>query len=142
MKKAVVFKSVLGTTEHYARTLAEKIGADVYRWYIVTKQGLAKYDLVVICTGPYEDWSPLSEFLTRNWEVLKDQTLIVVGVGEIPTDKKKGIRWSPQDRISKNMIDKIKFFELPGKLNPETADQVKDKNIDPIAEYIKEVEKK
>lgn len=139
MKKAVVFKSVLGTTENYARTLGEKVGGDVYRWYIVNKQGLSKYDLVVICSGPYEDWDPLAEFITRNWEILKDQTVIVVAVGEIPSDE--GVKWQPQEKIPKSMAGKIKFFELPGKLNPETEKEIKDENINPIIEYIEKVEK-
>ena len=138
MKKAVIFKSLLGTTEKYARTLGEKIDGDVYRWYIVNDRGLAQYDLVVICSGPYDDWEPLAEFIETHWTVLKDQKVIVVAVGEIPD--KEGAGWKPHEKIPEAMAKQIKIFELPGKLNPETADEVKMENVDVVVEYIKEIE--
>lgn len=138
MKKAVIFKSLLGTTEQYARKLGERISGDVYRWYIVNKHGLAQYELIVICSGPYDDWEPLAEFIGENWEVLKNQVVIVVAVGEDP--KRLGAGWKPHEKIPAAMAKQIKIFELPGKLNPETADQVKDENIEDVVKYVEDVE--
>lgn len=140
MKKVVVYKSVLGTSEEYSKKLAERIGGDVFQWYRMKRDDLVEYDLVVVCSGPYENWVPLAEFLQKDWDILKDKTVIILAVGEIPSEE--GVHWKPQEKLPESIVEHLTFFELPGRLNPETAKEVKPENLDPIVEYIKGLDKK
>jgi len=140
MKKVVVYKSVLGTTKEYSEWISEEVGADTFQWYQVNRQDLAKYELVVVASGPYEHWEPLAGYLEKNWDILKDKEVIVVCVGEIPSDD--GVKWEPGEKVNRQIWEKVKYFELPGRLNPETADLVSKENVAPIVAYIKEIEEK
>lgn len=139
MRKAVIYKSVLGTTKQYSTWLSNKIGADVFRWYLLRKEDLARYDILVVASGPYENWDPLAKFLMRNWDVLKDKKVVVMAIGEIPSEE--GVKWRVHEKIPGEIKDSITYFELPGKLNPETADQIKEENLKPIIEHVEKLEK-
>lgn len=138
MKKIVVYKSVLGTTKDYSEWISKQVNADTFQWYQVNRRDLAQYDLVVVASGPYEHWQPLADYLEKNWDILKDKTVVVVCVGEIPSDD--GVHWEPKEKVKADIWEKITYFKLPGRLNPETADLVSEENVTPIVAHIKKAE--
>lgn len=138
MKKIVVYKSVLGTTKEYSEWISEEVGADTFQWYQINRNDLTYYDLVVVASGPYGCWEPLADYLEKSWNILKDKEVIIVCVGKVPSTE--GKKCEPKDKVKRQIWEKVKYFALPGRLNPETADLVSKDRVVPIIEYIREVE--
>lgn len=50
---AVIYRSILGTTEQYAKWLAEDINADIFKFKEIDKSRIGEYKKYVIASGSY-----------------------------------------------------------------------------------------
>ena len=139
MKVLIVYKSFLGSTETYANWLAEEVGGEARRWGKVGKEDLTKCDVIVVSSGTYAGWMPLSGYLKKKWDVIKDKNVVVVAVGAAPADD----QWSVQsyEKIPKDIRKGIEYYKIPGKAG-EDKSRIKKENLDPIVQYIAGLRKK
>ena len=85
MKKvAVVYCSKSGYTEKYARWIAKAVDADLLQGEKTKAEDLLKYDTIVYGGGLYAVGINGIRLITKNYEKLKDKTLVIFGVGASP----------------------------------------------------------
>ena len=117
MSTIVVYKSKYGSTEQYAKWIAEELGADLRNAEHTKLNDLLPYDTVIYGAGVYIGCIAGIALISDNYERLKDKKLIVFTVGLTdPADKKKY-----DDLITKNftwtMKDTIPVFHFRGALD-------------------------
>jgi menaquinone-dependent protoporphyrinogen IX oxidase len=134
MATAIVYRTILGNTEQYAKWLAEEIDADLYLINKIEKKDLKEYDIVVVSSGIYIGWMPLVNFLKNNWDVLCKKKVVVVAVGLSSKDNPSGIK--SLLKIPEAIREKIKYYKLPGRIASLNADFVKRENVRPVTDYI------
>ncbi|MCE5287397.1 MAG: flavodoxin domain-containing protein [Pelosinus sp.] len=113
---AVAFKSKYGTTEKYAKWIAEEVGADIYPVDEIKADDLEKYDTVVYCGGLYVGGIMGLAFIKKNYWKFRKKKVIVVAVG---STLKKGdaIAEIKNKNFSEAMKTGVKLFILRGGLN-------------------------
>lgn len=81
MKIAVIYTSKYGTTERYAKWIADDTGADLLRQDDCRVKDLEKYDCLVF-GGPIHAGGILGiRFLQKNYKKLSDKKIFVFAVG-------------------------------------------------------------
>jgi menaquinone-dependent protoporphyrinogen IX oxidase len=79
---AVIYHSKYGSTERYARWIAEELGAPVFDARKFKKKDLALYDTIVYGGGIYAGGIKGIELITKNWyKGLDEKKVIVFAVG-------------------------------------------------------------
>ncbi len=135
MKTAIIYKSYLGATREYAEWLSESVEADVFR-YEQAKEGLlGKYDRLIVMSGTYAGTMPLTRFLTKNWDDIKNKKIIAIAVGGEPADGKGSVE--AYHKIPKEIRDNIKYYKIQGKFFIFPTGGIKKENLNEIIEYIK-----
>ncbi|NLM44603.1 MAG: hypothetical protein GX201_11430 [Clostridiales bacterium] len=82
MKKvAVVFKSKYGSTEKYAKWIAEDTCAEIFKVSEIKADKLEEFDTIVYCGGLYAGGILGFSFIKNNYYKFCDKKLIVVAVG-------------------------------------------------------------
>ncbi len=114
-KTAVVLKSNYGTTEKYARWIAEDTKADLFESGQVKLEVLLSYDTIVYCGGLYAGGMLGFRFIKKNYEKLKQKRLIVVAVGATLKGE-EAIAEIKEKNLIPEMHD-VPFFLLRGGLN-------------------------
>lgn len=115
-KVAVVYKSKYGSTEKYARWIAEDAKADIFKVNKIKIDKLREYDTIVYCGGLYAGGMLGFSFIKKNYDKLRDKKLIVAAVGA--TLKKEDAAYEvKKQNLTAEMMDNIKFFLLRGGLN-------------------------
>lgn len=85
----IIYAGKYGTTERYAKWIAEKTGADVYPVHQVTTKKLKQYDTVVYGGAVYGGTIQGIRFLKKHLTELKQRNLILFTVGlTMPGDEK------------------------------------------------------
>lgn len=117
MKKvAVVFKSKYGSSEKYAKWIAEDAGAEVFKAGEIKVDKLEEYDTIVYCGGLYAGGILGFSLIKKNYHKLHDKKLIVVAVGAtLKTDE--AIEEVKAQNLTDEMKDRVQFFLLRGGLN-------------------------
>lgn len=135
MKKAIVYKSRLGSTEKYAQWLKEEIGADLFKHSQLKGKKLNDYDLVVVMSGTYAGMMPLIGYLKKNWQYLENKKVIVVAVGAAPEDDE--VSKKSYLKIPEYIREKIKYFKkIRGRMVGEKEDLVKKENLEAVIKKI------
>lgn len=151
MKILILYKTKYGSTEQYARWIAEEVNADIYDVGSFNIDNLDNYDIIIIGSPTYMGQIKMKGFIEKNWEILKSKNIYLFNVGMFPWE-------TPESRKSFEMIpehirDKIGFSKLPGRLDPGRLnlleklmvkltkampeDKVSRDNITPIVKWIK-----
>ncbi|HBN86262.1 MAG TPA: flavodoxin [Clostridiales bacterium] len=89
MKTLVIYKSVTGFTEKYARWIAEVLSADLYAAKDIKLEKMLEYDCIIFGGRLYAVGIDGVALIKRNFEKLKDKRLIIFTTGASP--KKEGI---------------------------------------------------
>ncbi len=115
-KIAVVYKSKYGTTERYAKWIAEDVGASIFKSDKVKVNQLKEYDVIVYCGGLYAGGILGFNVIKRNYSMLSDKRLIVVAVGKKKKkeDELEGVK---NHHLTDEIKGKVEFFMLRGGLN-------------------------
>ena len=114
-KIAVVYKSNYGTTQKYARWIAQDTGADLFVCGKIGIDALLAYDAIVYCGALYAGGMLGFKFIKRNFEKLKQKRLIVVAVGAT-LKKAEEIPDVRDHNLSPEMRD-VPFYLLRGGLD-------------------------
>jgi menaquinone-dependent protoporphyrinogen IX oxidase len=113
---AVIFKSKYGTTEKYAKWIAEEVGADIYPVKEITADDLEKYDTIIYCGGLYAGGIMGISFIKNNYGKFRKKKVIVVAVGST-LKKDDAIAELKDKNFTEEMKKDVKMFILRGGLN-------------------------
>jgi len=117
MKKvAVVYKSKYGSTEKYAKWIAEDTCADIFKVNEIKLDKLGEFDTIVYCGGIYAGGILGFSFIRNNYFKFRDKKLIVVAVGAT-LKKDEAIEEVKTQNLTDEMKGNVEFFLLRGGLN-------------------------
>lgn len=115
-KVAVVYKSKYGSTEKYAKWIAEETYADIFKVSEIETTKLEDYDTIVYCGGLYVGGILGFSFVKKNYFKFCDKKLIVAAVGAT-LKKAEAIEKIKAQNFTDEMQDKVQLFLLRGGLN-------------------------
>jgi menaquinone-dependent protoporphyrinogen IX oxidase len=115
-KVAVLYKSKYGSTEKYARWIAEDAKADIFKVDEIKIDKLKDYDTIVYCGGLYAGGMLGFSFIKKNYNNFRDKKLIVAAVGAT-LKKEDAADEVKKQNLTAEMMDNVKFFLLRGGLN-------------------------
>lgn len=118
VKTAVIYKTKYGSTEKYARWIAEEVGGDLFKSSEITPAQLENYDMIVFGGGLYSVNILGFSLIKNNFQKIKDKKLIVFSVG-VSTDTQKTAASIKNKNFTEEMQANIHFFYLRGALNYE-----------------------
>lgn len=153
MKLLILYKTKYGSTEQYAKWIAEEVDADISDIESFNINSLDNYEAIIIGSPTYMGQIQMKDFLEQNWEVLKNKNIYLFNVGMFPwehPDSKKSFEMIPE-----HIRDKIGFSKIPGKLDTsklslsekliarlakaKPEDKVSRDNITPVVKWVKEL---
>jgi len=117
MKKTIVlYKSNYGSSEKYAKWIAEETNADIFRLKDIKMGILENYDTICYCAGVYA--SAINGFskIKKIFDKISNKKIIVVAVGAAPNNNKTKISLEKSNFTDK-IKDKINFFVVRGEIN-------------------------
>lgn len=117
MNTAVIYKSHYGSTETYAKWLAEDLGADLLQADRVKPVDLQQYHTIVYGGGLYAGGVNGIALLTKNFEYIKDKALYLFTVGAADvtaTENIKAIRSALEKKLPPAMREKLHIYHLRG----------------------------
>jgi menaquinone-dependent protoporphyrinogen IX oxidase len=137
MKTIIAYKTKTGTTKQYAQWLGEALEVRPLSYSEIKPDDLKTCDACVVMSGTYASLMPLTKFLKKHWDLIKDKKVAVVAVGMAPPE----VGWSKfsYKQIPKPIREKIKYWKLPGMKDGKMAENlppVKKENLDPVIEYL------
>lgn len=77
----VVYKSKYGSTEKYAKWIAEELSADIFRANQINLKKLEKYTTIVYCGGLYVGGFLGFSLIKKNYSKLSNKKIIIAAVG-------------------------------------------------------------
>lgn len=117
MKKViVVYKSKYGTTEKYAKWIAQAVDATLCKADDVDIMTLKDYETIVYCGGLYAGGLLGFSLIKKHYLELSNKKLIVVAVGAT-LKKTEAIEEVRNQNLTDAMKEKTEFFLLRGGLN-------------------------
>ena len=117
-KIAVIYKSKYGSTEKYAKWIAEEVGADLYKSSQITPAQMEKYDVIVYGGGLYAVNILGLSLIKSNFQKIKNKKLVIFSVGASP-ENQKALADVKDKNFTQEMQAAIHFFHLRGALNYE-----------------------
>ncbi|OQB12394.1 MAG: flavodoxin [Firmicutes bacterium ADurb.Bin193] len=122
MSTVIIYKSKYGTTEKYARWLAEDLECDLLKVSDAKANHLAQYDTIIYGGGLYAGGVIGFSFIKKNFEKLKDKKIVLFAVGA-STQIEKAAEEVTSRNLTEEMRKSIKVFFLRGgldykKMNP------------------------
>ena len=123
-KILVIYKTKYGSTEQYAKWIAEELNADIYPVAEVTRDTLSAYDVIIF--GGYLHIGKIVgiEIVTQNWSILETKKIIVFSVSGSPPEKSDLQTWYAQN-VPEQMRSRIRYFPLQGRVkNLDLKDRV------------------
>lgn len=115
-KVAVVYKSKYGSTEKYAKWIAEDICADIFKVSEIKADKLEEFDTIVYCGGLYVGGILGFSFIKNNYSKFGNKRLIVVAVGAT-LKKDEAIEEIKARNLTDEMKNNVQFFLLRGGLD-------------------------
>ena len=85
-KIAVIYKSEYGSTKKYAEWIAEELDGDLIENVKIRADDLENYDIIVYGGGLYAGGINGISLINKEFDKLKDKSLIVFTVGLIKTN--------------------------------------------------------
>ena len=118
MKKvAVIYKGKYGSTEKYAKWIAEETGADVFTPETCRVKELEQYDVIVFGGAVHAGGISGIDFLKKNIGKIREKKILVFTVGlNIDTEETR------KELVSINLVKKLEglpCYFFPGAYNPE-----------------------
>jgi len=139
MSSVIVYRSFLGATRQYAEWLAASIKADIYNFKDISGEKLGRYNTIVVASGTYIGWMPLVRYLIQNWKQIENKNVIVLAVGLV--SEENAASKAAYNKIPGYIRAKIRYFKLPGKVDPVSSSSIKEENLDRVIEYVKSISK-
>jgi flavodoxin len=114
-KVAVIYKSRYGSTEKYARWIAEETGADLYKCSEISPGRMEDYDVIVYGGALYAVNILGISLIKNNYQKIKNKKLIIFSVGASP-ETQKALASVKDKNFTREMQAAIHFFHLRGAL--------------------------
>lgn len=117
MNIAVIYKSHYGSTETYAKWIAEDLGADLLQTDQVKPADLQRYQTIVYGGGLYAGNVNGSSLLTKNFECIKGKTLYLFTVGAADAadpENTSTIRNALKKKLPPALLEKLHIYHLRG----------------------------
>lgn len=117
MKAAVIYKSHYGSTEAYAKWMAEDLSADLLKAEKLKPADLQKYDIIIYGGGIYAGGVNGIDLLTKALEVLKDKKLFiftVCGSDATKPENIKAILDGMKQKLPSALFDNAHIYHLRG----------------------------
>ncbi len=115
-KTAVVYQSKYGSTEKYAKWIAEDLSGKLLKVQTIQVEELQEFDTVVYCGGLYAGGLLGFSFIKKNYQKFCDKKVIVVAVGAT-LKKEEALKEVIAENLTAEMRGKVKVFLLRGGLN-------------------------
>lgn len=117
MKTAVIYQSRYGSTETYARWIAEDLQADLLQTHRIKAADLEQYETIVYGGGLYAGGVNGISLLTKNFDSIRDKNiyLFTVGAADVtdPENTNK-IRGALEQVLSPAMQNVIHIYHFRG----------------------------
>lgn len=115
MKTLVVYQSKYGSTEQYARWIADALSADIVHIDKATSDMVSPYDVVIF--GSYVRMGKIVsiKYISRMWPVLSTKKVIVFSVSGAPAGSKVLVE-AFKKGIPEDMAKCITVFQFQGRL--------------------------
>ncbi|MEG1255312.1 flavodoxin domain-containing protein [Clostridium sp.] len=113
----VVYKSRYGNTLKYAQWIAAEVGADLFESSKVNANDLLNYDTIVYGGGIYASHIEGISLITKNFETIKEKTIVVFTVGICSPLNIEGLKPTIENAFTEEMKNKIHIFHLRGGLD-------------------------
>ncbi len=115
LKILILYRTKYGSTEQYARWIAEEVQADLVKIKDFDTALFDQYSAIIIGSPTYMGKIQIKDFLEKNWNTLKAKPVFLFNTGLFPGD-------SPESKKSYEMIpahirDHIEYIKLPGKID-------------------------
>ena len=152
MKTVILYKTKNGSTKEYADFLksqskdSEICDIDDFNMSLINS-----FDKVIIGSATYGGQIIALNFLTKNWERLKEKEVFLFTVGMM--DPKSKSSMTSYETIPQNIRNNIKYIKVPGRLNEDRlsfiqklmvkvikaplVDKVDFRKIEPVLNFIK-----
>ncbi len=114
-KILILYRTKYGSTEQYARWIAEEVRADLVKIEDFDTARFDLYSAIIIGSPTYMGKIQIKDFLEKNWDVLKTKPMFLFNTGLFPME-------SPESKKSLEMIPvhirgHIEYIKLPGKID-------------------------
>jgi len=114
-KILVLYRTKYGSTEQYAKWIAEEVRADLVKIEDFDTTRFDLYNAIIIGSPTYMGKIQIKDFLEKNWDALKTKPMFLFNTGLFPGE-------SPESKKSFEMIpahirDHIEYIKLPGKID-------------------------
>lgn len=117
MNCLVTYASTYGNTKRYAQHIAQELSCDILESKKVKPADLARYDVIIHGGGLYAGSLNGVKLLTKNFDLLRDKTLVLFSVGSgnptVPATVEQ-IRAGLRKVLTPEMEEKIRFFHVRG----------------------------
>jgi len=153
-KILILYLTKYGSTEQYAKWIAEGVRADLYKIEDFDTARFDQYNAIIIGSPTYMGKIQIKNFLEKNWDALKTKSVFLFNTGLFPGE-------SPESKKSFEMIpshirDHIEYIKIPGKIDmkklkftekmiakmvkTDTSDKVSKAKIVPIIDWAQKSE--
>jgi menaquinone-dependent protoporphyrinogen IX oxidase len=150
-KTLIVYKTKYGSTEEYAKWLAEDLGIQKINVEEIDLNKLGNYSNIILMSCTYMTQIKIAGFLKENWDRLKAKDLLLVAVGMVPADSQASRQSFEQ--LPEEMQKKMDCIKIPGRIGKEKLnffeklilklksgegdpDQVKKEHLEQVKDYI------
>ncbi|MGI5891537.1 MAG: flavodoxin domain-containing protein [Bacillota bacterium] len=113
----VVYKSKYGSSEKYARWIAERLDCKLVEGSQARIEDLLSYDTIIFGAGLYACSINGIGLITKNFSQLRDKQLLVYTVGLADPEKDAQYRVVGQKNFTSEMLERIKLFHFRGAIN-------------------------
>jgi len=115
IKVLILYRTKYGSTEQYAKWIAEEVRADLVKIEDFDTARFDQYGAIITGSPTYMGKIQIKDFLEKNWDALKTKPVFLFNIGLFPGE-------SPESKKSFEMIpahirDHIKYMKLPGKID-------------------------
>lgn len=117
-KTIVIFSSKYGSTEIYARWIAHRLNADIFRTGDVKPKDLTRYDIIIFGGSLHAMGIKGISLIKKNFELLKGKKLAVFAVGCSPVNE-ENFRNIQEHNFPRELSKQIHLFYFRGKFDYE-----------------------
>lgn len=114
MSVLVIYKSAYGSTEQYAKWIAEEVNAEVVSVEYFNFADIEKYDTIVIGTYLRAGKMVMAKFIKDNWDKLSQKKVVLYSSSKTPVDSADAQKIY-NNNIPENIRKHISYFPLEGK---------------------------
>lgn len=116
-KTVVIYESIYGSTEKYAKWISEELKCDLFSSKDITIDKLKDYDTIIYGGGLYAGSISGIKLITKNYKTIKDKKIVIFTVGLAdPTNPANSLNLNRtiDSSFTEEMKNNISIFHLRG----------------------------